>query len=176
MHRAERGVEQDAADGATFARVGEVFLGKDRSPLPEAPRLIVACDMFDLAVPEAGRILGDVVNRLALSLGDMAEARLAKDIDALYWAFRWLQGREAWLADGEMISRFAPPLGPGVAERFAFARTVTDEQVEAGQRTRTAFRKTVRELLGKDGVIVMPTVSSSAMSKSTVSIVSAPGA
>jgi amidase len=145
-------------DGATFERVGEVFLGKDKFPLPEAPRLIVARDMFDLAVPEAGRILGDVVNRLALSLGDMAEARLAKDIDALYWAFRWLQGREAWLADGEMISRFAPPLGPGVAERFAFARTVTDEQVEAGQRTRTAFRKTVRKLLGKDGVIVMPTV------------------
>ena len=88
----------------------------------------------------------------------MAEARLAKDIDALYWAFRWLQGREAWLADGEMISRFSPPLGPGVAERFAFARTVTDEQVEAGQRTRIAFRKTVRKLLGMDGVIVMPTV------------------
>ncbi len=145
-------------DGATFERVGEVFLGKDKAPLPEVPRLIVARDMFDLAVPEAGRILGDVVNRLSLRLGDMPEVTLAKDIDALYWAFRWLQGREAWLADGDMISRFAPPLGPGVAERFAFARTVTDEQVEAGQRTRTAFRTAVRKLLGKDGVIVMPTV------------------
>ncbi len=145
-------------DGATFERVGEVFLGKDKAPLPEVPRLIVARDMFDLAVPEAGRILGDVVNRLSLRLGDMPEVTLAKDIDALYWAFRWLQGREAWVADGDMISRFAPPLGPGVAERFAFARTVTDEQVEAGQRTRTAFRKAVRKLLGKDGVIVMPTV------------------
>lgn len=145
-------------DGATFERVGEVFLGMDKAPLPAVPRLIVARDMFDLAVPEAGRILGDVVNRLSLRLGDMPEVTLAKDIDALYWAFRWLQGREAWLADGDMISRFAPPLGPGVAERFAFARTVTDEQVEAGQRTRTAFRTAVRKLLGKDGVIVMPTV------------------
>lgn len=145
-------------DGATFERVGEVFLGKDKAPLPEVPRLIVARDMFDLAVPEAGRILGDVVNRLSLRLGDMPEVMLAKDVDALYWAFRWLQGREAWLADGDMISRFAPPLGPGVAERFAFARTVTDEQVEAGQRTRTAFRTAVRKVLGKDGVIVMPTV------------------
>jgi amidase len=145
-------------DGATFERVGEVFLGKDKAPLPEVPRLIVARDMFDLAVPEAGRILGDVVNRLSLRLGDMPEVTLAKDVDALYWAFRWLQGREAWLADGDMISRFAPPLGPGVAERFAFARTVTDEQVEAGLRTRTAFRTAVRKLLGKDGVIVMPTV------------------
>jgi amidase len=145
-------------DGATFVRVGEVFLGKDKAPLPERPRLIVARDMFDLAVPEARSILGDVITRLSLRLGDMAEAALAKDIDALYWAFRWLQGREAWLADGDMISRFAPPLGPGVAERFAFARTVTDEQVEAGQRTRSAFRSALRKLLGKDGVMVMPTV------------------
>ncbi|MCX7323735.1 MAG: amidase [Hyphomicrobiales bacterium] len=145
-------------DGATFVRVGEVFLGKDKSPLPETPRLMIAEDMIGQAVPAAEIILRDVIRRLSLTMGEITGTTLAKDIDALYWAFRWLQGREAWAADGAMIETYNPPLGPGVAERFAFARTITDEQVEAGNRTRTAYRAKVKKLLGKDGVILMPTV------------------
>jgi amidase len=145
-------------DGETFTRVAEVFLGRDRAPLPEAPRLLLADDMFALAVPEAEAILRDAARRVTLRLGDAAPVTLAKDIDALYWAFRWLQGREAWAADGAMIERFNPPLGPGVVERFAFARTVTDEQVAQGEKARAAFRRQVKRLLGRDGVVLMPTV------------------
>ncbi len=145
-------------DGATFVRVGEVFLGKDKSPLPETPRLMIAEDMVRQAVPAADVILRDVVRRLSLTMGEITSTTLAKDIDALYWAFRWLQGREAWVADGAMIDTYNPPLGPGVAERFAFARTITDEQVDAGNRTRKAYRAQVKRLLGADGVILMPTV------------------
>ncbi len=145
-------------DGATFMRVGEVFLGKDKSPLPETPRLMIAEDMIRQAVPAAETILRDVIRRLSLTMGEITGTTLAKDIDALYWAFRWLQGREAWAADGAMIETYNPPLGPGVAERFAFARTITDGQVEAGNRTRKAYRAKVKKLLGKDGVILMPTV------------------
>lgn len=145
-------------DGATFVRVGEVFLGKDKAPLPETPRLMIAADMFAQAVPGAASILSDVVRRLSQRMGAMEEVALTDDLDKLYWAFRWLQGREAWEADGDMIERFNPPLGPGVAERFAFARMITDDQVAAGTRTRTAYRARVKKLLGKDGVILMPTV------------------
>jgi amidase len=145
-------------DGERFVRVGEVFLGKDRKPLPDAPRLLLATDMFALAVPEAEAVLRDAARRVSLRMGEMAEVRITKDVDALYWAFRWLQGREAWEADGAMIDRFKPPLGPGVAERFAFARAITDEQVAAGDRTRAAFRRALAKILGKDGVLVMPTV------------------
>lgn len=145
-------------DGATFARIAPVFLGRDKSPLPERPRLLLARDMFDQAVPDARAVLADAARRVSLTLGEMEEVTLAKDMDALYWAFRWLQGREAWEADGAMIERYAPPLGPGVVERFAFGRTVTDEQVASGARTRAAFRRALAKLLGKDGVILMPTV------------------
>ena len=50
------------------------------------------------------------------------------------------------------------PLGPGVAERFEWSRTVTDEQVGAGRRFRAAFREHLTGLLGSDGVLVMPTM------------------
>ena len=39
-----------------------------------------------------------------------------------------------------------------------FCPFITDEQVAAGTRTRTAYRARVKKLLGKDGVILMPTV------------------
>ena len=54
--------------------------------------------------------------------------------EPLYWAFRHIQGREAWGVDGAMIERFRPPLGPGVAERFAFSKAVADAQVAEGQQ------------------------------------------
>jgi len=154
-------------DGATFTKVGDMFLGEDSAPLPAAPRLMLATDMFALAVPEAEAILRDVVGRLSLRMGDAEPVTLAPDIDPLYWAFRWLQGREAWQADGAMIARFDPPLGPGVAERFAFARNVTDAEVAEGTATRKAFTAAVKALLGTDGVILMPTVPDIAPLKST---------
>src|SRR3546814_9462333 len=78
--------------------------------------------------------------------------------DAMYWNFRYVQSREAWLTDGPLIERYAPPLGPGVAERFAWSRQVTDEQVNTARAFRTAFRAQLAALLGHDGVLLMPTM------------------
>ena len=145
-------------DGATFARVAEVMLGRDKAPLPANPRFLLADDLMALAVPEAERILRDVAMRVGMRLGEATPVKAAPKIGDLYWAFRWLQGREAWAADGEMIARFSPPLGPGVAERFAFARTITNEDVAKGQAIRDQYRRALKRLLGRDGVIIMPTV------------------
>ncbi len=153
-------------DGATFQRIAPVFLGPDKAPLPDAPRFLMASDLFALATDAARPILADTVRRVLLTLaGQPVEPQpvtVARDIDSLYWAFRWLQGREAWQADGPMIETFAPPLGPGVAERFAFAKTVTDDQIAAGERTRKAFRAALKRLLGRDGVLLTPTVPDAA--------------
>ncbi|MGO4283459.1 amidase family protein, partial [Bosea sp. TAB14] len=91
-------------------------------------------------------------------VGQPESVKLVRDIDALYWAFRWIQGREAWASDGAMIERFAPPLGPGVKERFAFSKTVTDAEYAKGEATRKTFRARLARLLGQDGVLILPTV------------------
>ncbi len=147
-----------ARDGETFARVGHVLLGRDRTELPATPRLLLAEDMFAQAVPEAETILRNVVQRALPSVGQPESLKVARDIDALYWAFRWIQGREAWIADGPMIERFAPPLGPGVRERFAFSRAVTDAEYARGEAVRKTFRARLARLLGQDGVLILPTV------------------
>lgn len=147
-----------ARDGDVFARVSAVLLGKDRVTLPEAPRLLLADDMFGQAVPESETILRNVVQRAMPSVGQPENVKVVRDIDALYWAFRWIQGREAWASDGAMIERFAPPLGPGVKERFAFSKAVTDGEYAKGEATRKTFRTRLARLLGQDGVLILPTV------------------
>ncbi len=147
-----------ARDGKTFARVADVVLGKDRSDLPETPRLLLAQDMFAQATPDAENVLRNVVQRAMPLLGQPETVKVARDIDALYWAFRWVQGRDAWNADGAMIERFQPPLGPGVAERFAFSKSVSDEDYAKGESLRKAFRTKLARLLGSDGVLILPTV------------------
>jgi amidase len=147
-----------ARDGETFARVAEVVFGKARVTLPEIPRMLLADDMFSQAVPDAENILRNVVQRIVPALGQPESIKVARDLDALYWAFRWVQGREAWIADGPMIERFAPPLGPGVAERFAFSKSVTDAEYAKAETTRKNFRAKLARWLGQDGVLILPTV------------------
>lgn len=57
-----------------------------------------------------------------------------------------------------MIERHAPPLGPGVAERFAFGKAVSDAEFTRGASVRKAFRSKLARLLGRDGVLLLPTV------------------
>ncbi|MGL4973676.1 MAG: amidase [Bosea sp. (in: a-proteobacteria)] len=147
-----------ARDGETFARVAPLLLGKDKVKLPERPRFLLGEDLFAQAVPEAETILRDAVRRIGLVHGEAQSVTAVADQDALYWAFRWLQGREAWEADGEMIDHFKPPLGPGVAERFAFSKAVSDVDVAKGNVTREAFKTAFAKLLGRDGVLLLPTV------------------
>jgi len=78
--------------------------------------------------------------------------------EAMYWHFRHLQGREAWQVDGPLIEKYQPPLGPGVAQRFAWARQVADDKVAAATAFRTQFRARLAALLGDDGVLLMPTM------------------
>jgi len=92
-------------------------------------------------------------------LGTARPVAVVRDsFDAMYWHFRHLQGRESWMTDGPLIERFAPPLGPGVAERFAWSRQVTDAQVAAASAFRAAYAQQIDDLLGHDGVLLMPTM------------------
>jgi amidase len=148
-----------ARDIGTFARVADVLLGADATALPERVRLLGPDDVWALAAPAATKALQGVVDRVQGLLGPAQGTAVAlESFDAMYWNFRYLQSREAWLTDGPLIERYAPPLGPGVAERFAWSREVTDAQVTAARVFRTAFRAHLAALLGTDGVLLMPTM------------------
>jgi len=149
-----------ARNGSTFARVAGVLLGDDPQPLPATPRLLWPTDLWAQLAPGA---TADAAQAAAVAvqqvLGSASPVAVVLDSEeALYWNFRYLQGREAWTTDGPLIERYAPPLGPGVAERFAWSRQVTDAQVAQAQHYRQALRAHLDRLLGSDGVLLLPTM------------------
>ena len=148
-----------ARDAFTFARVADVMLGADPAPLPARVRLLRPADAWALIGDEPAAALAQAVSRVEAVTGAAAPCTLALDsIDAMYTAYRQVQGREAWEVDGPTIERFAAPLGPGVAERFAWSSRLTDAEVAAASAFRERFRTHLAALLGSDGVLVLPTM------------------
>lgn len=143
----------------TFARVAEVLLGPDPSPLPETVRLLAPTDVWALAVPEARPSLDQASARVQAALGAAQPVQVVlESFETMYWAFRRIQGHEAWMTDGGLIRRLQPPLGSGVAERFAWSSQLTDEQVAQAREFRDRFRAHLAAILGTDGVLVLPTM------------------
>jgi amidase len=149
-----------ARDAATYARVADVLLGADPRPLPPKPRLMLAQDCFALLDEPVREALAPAVRRLEALYGPARQVVTAKDgFERLYWAFRRIQGREAWAVDGALIERFGLPLGPGVAERFAYSKAVTAAEHEAAAALREAFAAEFSALFGDDGVLILPSMA-----------------
>ena len=146
-------------DAKTFVRVADAVLGKDTHALPSSPRLILATDLLEQTDPAARILFASAFEKMERLVAPMhKQAVIAPDFDALFWAFRYLQGHEAWQAHGAFIERHRPSLGPGVMERFEFASQVTEAQAATHSKVRATFRAHLDAILGQDGVIVLPTV------------------
>ena len=148
-----------ARDVTTFARVADVLLGPADAAGQGAWRVLLPQDLWALLMPAAEATTRAAAQRVTQVLGDAAPVTVALDsFDAMYWHFRHQQGREAWVTNGALIERHAVALGPGVAERFAWSRSVTDAQLAAALEFRVAFTAHMQALLGQDGVLLLPTM------------------
>ena len=143
----------------SFARVADVLLGPDAKPLPTKPQLLMPNDIWALLSTPVAQAFKPGVKAIEDIFGVANTCNVAfESFDAMYWNYRYIQGREAWESDGNFIERFAPPLGPGVKERFAHGKAVTDAQVAAARSFRSAFSKHLDALLGVGGVMLLPTM------------------
>jgi amidase len=146
-------------DVPTFARVADVLLGTDPAPLADKVRLLAPRDVWGLLAPEVLAAQAGPRARIEAVLGVATPVdAVFESFETMYWSFRFQQGREAWHTDGALIDRFAPPLGPGVKERFAWAREVTAAHYDESAAFRARFKAHVAALLGSDGVLLMPTM------------------
>ena len=147
-----------ARDACTFARVADVLLAPDTAPLPARPRLLLPTDVWSLVAPAVRPAWDGALQQVARSFGAGTETRVVlESMEAMYWAFRYIQGRE----------RYAPVLGPGVKERFAWSKSVTDAQFSPATQFRARYRQHLADLLGQDGVLLMPTMPDIAPLRST---------
>jgi amidase len=145
-------------DAKLFGLVGECLLGADTAPLSDAPELVISDALFAMLPAESVTALAPALALIEDCCGPMK--KLAGELPSLtdaYWAFRYIQGREAWQAQGDFIEQNGLCLGPDVAARFAWSKAVTDDQYNDACTLRERFAAAWDELLG-GRVLVMPTV------------------
>jgi amidase len=161
-----------ARDIGTYGKMAEVVLGA--VPISDTgaaglihPLRLAALDSLVLGPIEAAEY-HRMVGIVAAIIGELATApALSHSVDDLYWCFRKLQAYEAWAAHGDWISARDRGLGPGVRERFEFGATLGREVAAAETQRRTAFSAELTDLLGNDGILVLPTVPGAAPLKTS---------
>jgi amidase len=152
-----------ARDMVTYEKVGAVLLGDDRQRHDLVrPLALDALDGLVLGLQEAAEYRA-MVGAVASVLGSpRTVAPLPHSTDDLYWCFRKLQGYEAWQNHGAWISRGDRMLGPGVKERFEHGATIDAATAQRETERRVSFRLELADLLGEDGILVLPTVPGAA--------------
>lgn len=143
-----------------FAKVGAVLLGEDVDG-PSLSRMIVADDAFALLEGAAERdALAPAVERVRnLLASDGAVTVAPEGLTTWMQAYRIMQGHEAWREHGPWIEQRKPDLNPAGKVRFAAAKAVSDAEYGDARAKRIEVMRRALELVGKDRVLVLPTMA-----------------
>ncbi|GGL32590.1 amidase family protein [Nocardia jinanensis] len=138
-----------ARDGATLAEIADCVLGADTAACTGFAVDPAVCGYAD---PELAAVVGRAADRLDAVPVDLRPA------DSWLVAFRIVQAFEAWRNHGEWVAAHPGVLEPEVADRFAFAATVTAAQAAAAREVLAAAMVTLRSTIG-DRALLLPTVA-----------------
>jgi amidase len=146
-----------ARDAATMLRVGEVLLPQSAQRF--APkRLLIAEDAFAFAGDEVMGALAGALSKLKAALPDHHAINVYTGEPAAWPAiFRILQGNEIRQRHSAWIDTHQPKFGPGIAERFAWTRTIDPAEVERMRPQREAVAAHMATLLRDDAILCVPT-------------------
>ncbi|WP_137180150.1 amidase [Roseomonas sp. AR75] len=140
-----------ARDATLLRRVGALYFGV----AAPSPQLLLAEDAFAICTPEVGAALRGATDRL----GGAAPVTLyAEGIPHWLDTFRPLQLGELFATHGTWASVPGRRLSPLVDERIlGIAAKVPPEAIAKAWLAREALAARVQDMLGRDGVLVIPT-------------------
>ena len=152
-----------AKDAATYEKIGKVLLGEDENDVELSDAITV--DILDQQL--SGR-----EEQLAYRAG-YDEARVefnlkqsiktfSNPFEDWYWAFRKLQGYEAWANLGDWVQSAKPQLGPGLDDRLQFGASISDETYGDCEAMREKMRAELAGILGENTVLILPTAPGAA--------------
>ena len=155
-------------DADLLATVGRVLLGLGNDA-PRPRSLLLVEDAFALTDQPVRAALGPAIDAVTAALGSPRDVTLSGGGLAEGWlsAFRTLQMRDVWRTHGAWITKHKPHFGPGVAERFAAASTVTDEAAAQAAIFRQRVSEQIDALLAGGDILLMPTAPAIAPLKNT---------
>lgn len=150
--------------GGWFAREAELFrdighlLLVGASEAAGIERLLVAEDAFGKADKPVGVVLKDFLTRAADALPEAEPFNLAVDgFTHRAEIFRVVQAFEVWENYGPWMADNEPQLGPGIAERMAFAQSVSSQAYMAALEECLAMRETLVEMVPPGTIVALPT-------------------
>ncbi len=156
-----------ARDIDVYARVGDLILGADNHKTP-LTRPVRIRELEALLSGDAERAAYAAMLDPVLAVFDRPAPNLTfpGSPEELYESLKAIQGYEAWQAHGAFLSAADRGLGPGVKERFQYARTLSAEAVERARARAHQFHRDFATIFGGDMVLVMPSQPSAAPLKS----------
>ena len=151
-----------ARDAETYARVGEVLL---QSEIPDSgpSRLVIAQDAFEAADQDVADVLLPLAEKIAVLAETSTTERLAPN-GLAEWASQQnvLQSKEAWESVKDWIDRVNPRFSFWVSERYNFATTLTETQLDEAVVARDKIRARMDEVFAGGGFVCLPTAPSPA--------------
>lgn len=155
---ARRNRAEEAADRGGAVRKPPAASLKTGAAQP-FKRMLLAIEAWELAEPPVRVRLVKDVTSMAKTCVDSDWAVIAPEgLAAWMRAFRIVQGLEIWDTHGPWIERAHPVFAPDIAERFAWASKLKRKDSGAELRLWFDVRARLREQLGDDGLLVIPTV------------------
>jgi amidase len=144
-----------ARDAATMRRIGEGLLpAVSATPID---RLFVAEDAFALLTPGPHAAFRPALAALEGAVSRTEKRAVAAGgFDRVRDAFRYHQAYEIWQTHGAWVTRFRPSFGPGIAERFAWAATITAAEFEQAATIRAEVAASLTALLAPGTALVIP--------------------
>jgi amidase len=150
-----------ARSTSLLRNVGALLLGASADPL-SAFSLVRDLSVESHAEAAVAAALQPVFERCAAQLAAVREVSLGIDLAGAVECLRVLQAREVWTTHGRWIESFRPHFGPGVAERFEAARTMTSDRVREAALTRADIIARLDAALPEGRILCLPTVPGSA--------------
>jgi amidase len=146
-----------ASGPGVLRRVGEVLL-EGAGVRAKPNQLIVLDDAFAEADAEVASLLRAAIDAMASDLPEPSHKAVAPGgFDAWRESFRIIQAREIWSIYGPFVERHRPKLGPGIRERMAFARTVSERDADTARQEQKRARERICALVEPGTVLALPT-------------------
>lgn len=146
-----------ARDVDVFERVGEVLLGEDKEDASTG-RLLRESEAFEMVDARVRAALDPALATISDVIGSPEDIRVSPfGLQRWFETFRVLQAAEIWSNHGAWVMSTRPKLGPGIKERFEWARDVTPEQVTNHREKHEAIVARLRAITCPGDILCLPT-------------------
>lgn len=155
-----------ARESAQLLEVGKVLLDDQLEGSDSFSRILFAEDAWQKAEPSSRTHLERYIPLLEQAAAQSEWLHIAPEgLEEWVEAFRITQGLEVWQEHHQWIEQVNPLFGDSIKDRFKWAGTLKPEENEQQIHLCNEVRMRLSELLGEDGLLVIPTIPGTAPSR-----------